>query len=92
MKKGRHLDHLSKEENEMLDRIADIIIGYVLRKGYEQQTERKRQPELNQYSADSEPIVRLEKKARKKRLKLKRFLFRTSDRSRTGTAVKATGF
>jgi hypothetical protein len=30
--KDRYLDHLSCEENEMLDIIADIIAGYVIRK------------------------------------------------------------
>lgn len=38
----RYLEHLSKEENEMLDVIAEIIAEYILRKSDEVNAERNR--------------------------------------------------
>jgi hypothetical protein len=52
-KRDRYLDHLSKEENEMLDIMADIIVGYVMRKGDETNEERNRQSESNRHCTDS---------------------------------------
>ena len=49
----RYLDHLSKEENEMLDIIANIIVKHVLRKGNEANADRKRQEDLNRHYSDS---------------------------------------
>jgi hypothetical protein len=48
------VDHLTEEENDMLNIIADIIVKYVLRKGDELNEERKRQAESNRHSTDSE--------------------------------------
>ena len=50
----RYLDHLSKEENETLDIIANIIAKYVIRTVDERsQKERNLQKESNRYYSDS---------------------------------------
>ena len=39
LKKDRYLDPLSKEENEMLDIMADIIVGYI--RAWEEETRKR---------------------------------------------------
>ena len=69
MKKDRYVAHLTEDENKMLDIMADIIVGYIMRTHEEQKIKNdKPQAESNQYSADSEPIVCRKKKSKKKAL------------------------
>ena len=66
--KDRYLEHLSEDENKMLDIIADIIVDYIMRTNEEQRKTDGPQTDLNQYSIDSESIVCREKKGKKKAL------------------------
>jgi hypothetical protein len=54
LNEARYVGHLTNEENDMLNIIADIIVKYVLCKGDELNVERKRQEESNQHYPDSE--------------------------------------
>ena len=54
LKKAMYVDHLSPEENEMLDIMANIIAKYVIRTVDERsQKERNPQKESNRYYSDS---------------------------------------
>lgn len=53
LKKDRYLDHLSEEENEMLNIIANIIAKHVIRTVDEQKKEPSPQKESNRYYSDS---------------------------------------
>jgi hypothetical protein len=78
--KDRYLDHLSQEENETLDIIADIIAGYVIRK-HEDNQNKAEMPysELNNIPLIPNQLYVAKIWTTKKRLKLKRFQFRTRE-------------